>query len=66
MAYNGIFWVKNIKGFFDNENAHCIVKNYEINVNENVNKNSDICELMIIKQYYENNFTKTLIRYYIF
>lgn len=38
---------KNIREFFDNENAHCIVKDYEINVNESINNNSAIYEPMI-------------------
>lgn len=38
---------KNIKEFFDNENAHCIVKDYEINVNESINHYSAIYEPMI-------------------
>ena len=39
----------NIREFFDNENAHCIVKDYEINVDESINNNSNIYE-PIIKQ----------------
>lgn len=37
----------NVREFFDNENAHCIVKNYEIDVNESINKYSDIYEPML-------------------
>ncbi|MCI8347272.1 MAG: GNAT family N-acetyltransferase [Bacilli bacterium] len=36
-----------IREFFDNENAHCIVKDYEINVDESINNNSKIYEPMI-------------------
>ncbi len=36
-----------IREFFDNENAHCIVKDYEINVDESINNNSNIYEPMI-------------------
>lgn len=39
----------NTREFFDNENAHCIVKYYEINVNESIRKNSVIYEPMIYK-----------------
>ena len=37
----------NIREFFDNENAHCIVKDYKINVNESINNNANIYEPMI-------------------
>ena len=37
----------NIREFFDNENAHCIVKDYEINVDESISKNSIIYEPMV-------------------
>lgn len=37
----------NIREFFDEENAHCIVKDYEINVNESIRNNSIIYEPMI-------------------
>ncbi|MCI8548140.1 MAG: hypothetical protein HFJ38_04540 [Bacilli bacterium] len=36
-----------IREFFDKQNAHCIVKDYEINVEESLSKNSDIYEQMI-------------------
>ena len=47
----------NIQEFFDNENAHCIVKDYEINVDESISKNSIIYEPMvkhIISQRYQD------------
>lgn len=47
----------NIREFFDNENAHCIVKDYEINVDESISKNSIIYEPMvkhIISQRYQD------------
>lgn len=34
----------NIREFFESENVHCIVKDYEINVNESINNNSNIYE----------------------
>lgn len=37
----------NIREFFDEENAHCVVKDYEINVNESIRNNSIIYEPMI-------------------
>ncbi len=37
----------NVREFFDDENAHCIVKDYVINVNESISKNSIIYEPMI-------------------
>jgi predicted acetyltransferase len=37
----------NVREFFDNENAHCTVKNYEIDVNESISNNSAIYEPMI-------------------
>lgn len=37
----------NIREFFDDENAHCVVKDYEINVNESIRKNAEIYEPMI-------------------
>lgn len=37
----------NIREFFDSENAHCIVKDYEINVDESISKNSIIYEPMV-------------------
>ncbi len=37
----------NVKEYFDNENTHCIVKDYEINVSESINNNSNIYEPMI-------------------
>lgn len=46
----------NVREFFDDENAHCIVKDYEINVNESIRKNSEIYETMIqISQHIEEN-----------
>lgn len=38
---------KNRKEFFDNKNSHCIVKDYEIKVNESINNNSAIYEPMV-------------------
>lgn len=37
----------NTREFFDNENAHCVVKDYEINVDESINNNSYIYEPII-------------------
>lgn len=37
----------NIREFYDDENAHCIVKDYEINVEKSRNNNSAIYEPMI-------------------
>lgn len=37
----------NVREFFDNENAHCVVKDYEINVEESINNNADIYEPMV-------------------
>ncbi len=37
----------NVREFFDEENSHCIVKDYEINVNESIKNNSNIYEQMI-------------------
>lgn len=37
-----------VREFFDDENAHCIVRDYEINVNESISSNSAIYEPMII------------------
>lgn len=37
----------NVREYFDDENAHCIVKDYEINVDESINNNSDTYEPMI-------------------
>ena len=37
----------NIREFFDSENAHCIVKDYEIDVDESISKNSIIYEPMV-------------------
>lgn len=34
----------NIREYFDEENTHCIVKDYEINVNESIKNNSAIYE----------------------
>lgn len=46
----------NVREFFDDENAHCIVKDYEINVNESIRKNSEIYETMIqTSQHIEEN-----------
>ncbi|MCH5166990.1 MAG: GNAT family N-acetyltransferase [Erysipelotrichales bacterium] len=36
-----------VREFFDNEEAHCIVKDYEIDVNESIANNSHIYEPMI-------------------
>lgn len=36
-----------IREYFDDEYAHCTVKDYEINVNESIHKNSTIYEPMI-------------------
>lgn len=36
-----------VREFFDNENSHCIVRDYEINVNESIRRNSAIYEPMI-------------------
>lgn len=36
-----------IREFFDKQNAHCIVKDYEINVDESIHNNSNIYEPMI-------------------
>ncbi len=47
----------NIREFFDSENAHCIVKDYEIDVDESISKNSIIYEPMvkhIISQRYQD------------
>lgn len=47
----------NIREFFDSENAYCIVKDYEINVDESISKNSIIYEPMvkhIISQRYQD------------
>lgn len=38
---------RNIREFFDNENAHCIVKDYEIDVDESINHYENIYEPMI-------------------
>lgn len=37
----------NVREFFDNENAHCVVKDYEINVEESISNNADIYEPMV-------------------
>lgn len=37
----------NTREFFDDENSHCIVKDYEINVDESISNNSTIYEPMI-------------------
>lgn len=34
----------NIREYFDDENAHCIVKDYKINVNESIKNNANIYE----------------------
>ena len=39
----------NIREYYDDENAHCIVKDYEIDVNESIKNNSTIYEPMIEK-----------------
>lgn len=38
-----------VREYFDDENAHCIVKDYEINVNKSINNYSIIYEPMIEK-----------------
>lgn len=48
----------NIRDFFDDENAHCIVRYYEIDVNESISNNSAIYEPMtehITLRKYTNN-----------
>lgn len=42
-ALNGI----NTKEFFDNEHTHCIIKDYEIDVNKSIENNSAIYEPLI-------------------
>lgn len=37
----------NIREYYDDENAHCIVKDYEINVNDSIKNNSTIYEPII-------------------
>ena len=37
----------NVREFFDDQNAHCIVKDYEINVNKSISDNSTTYEPMI-------------------
>lgn len=37
----------NVREFFDDQNAHCVVKDYEINVNKSISDNSTIYEPMI-------------------
>lgn len=37
----------NTKEFFDNENAHCIVKDYEIDVNKSIEDNAHIYEQIV-------------------
>lgn len=37
----------NIREYYDDENAHCIVKDYEIDVNDSIKNNSTIYEPMI-------------------
>lgn len=37
----------NVREFLDNENAHCIVKDYEINVNESIIKYAAVYEPMV-------------------
>ncbi len=44
-ALNGV----NVREYYDYENAHCIVKDYEINVNDSIEKNYKIYEPMIQK-----------------
>ena len=44
----------NIREFFDSENAHCIVKDYEINVDESISKNSIIYEPMVKHIIFQN------------
>ncbi len=37
----------NVREFFDDENAHCMVKDYEINVNKSISDNATIYEPMV-------------------
>lgn len=37
----------NVREYFDNENAHCMVKDYEINVNESLSKYSAVYEPLV-------------------
>lgn len=37
----------NVREFFDDENAHCVIKDYEIDVNESIKNNAGIYEPMI-------------------
>ena len=37
----------NVREFFDDENAHCVVKDYEINVNKSISDYSSIYEPII-------------------
>ncbi len=39
----------NIREYYDDENAHCIVKDYEIHINDSIKNNSTIYEPMIEK-----------------
>lgn len=39
----------NIREYYDDENAHCSVKDYEIDVNDSIENNSTIYEPMIEK-----------------
>lgn len=41
----------NIREYYDDENAHCIVKDYEIDVDDSIKNNSTIYELMIENVY---------------
>ncbi len=45
----------NIRGFYDEKNAHCIVRNYEINVDESVRNNLAIYEPMTVNGIFREN-----------
>lgn len=38
-----------VKDVFDDENATCVVKDYEIDVDESINANTSIYEPLIVK-----------------
>lgn len=40
-----------VREFFDDENAHCIVRDYEINVNESIRNNWTVYESMIKEEH---------------
>lgn len=48
----------NIKEFFDSENTHCIVKDYEIDVKQSITNNSFIYESMIEYPYLRTGINK--------